>query len=202
MTVGSLNRTLLLVSFAGLFCRSLLKISTVRESQVSGIRFFWHVWFFWRCLFTHTGFLFVSLLTHIGFNTYWFFVCVSFNSYWFVVCVAFTAYMIWTGSEGREAVKKSDPDLKPTEIMSKMGALWREMSAEDKKKWEVGCTVSQCVAVCRSVSQCAATCCTVLQICCSTEVMLRFVSLAGNVYIGRMSVCTCVLVYGCACVCV
>jgi len=87
-------------------------------------------------LLTHIGFLYVSLLTAHTLV----FVCVSFNTHRFFVCVPLTAYMIWTGSEGREAVKKSDPDLKPTEIMSKMGALWREMSAEDKKKWEVGCT--------------------------------------------------------------
>ena len=38
---------------------------------------------------------------------------------------ALSAYMLWTASE-RDNVKKENPDMKPTEIMSKLGSLWCE----------------------------------------------------------------------------
>ena len=47
-----------------------------------------------------------------------------------------SAYMIWSGQEGREMVKKDNPDLKPTEVMGKLGEVWRGMSADEKKPWE------------------------------------------------------------------
>eukprot|EP00802_Teleaulax_amphioxeia_P003198 Tamp_03201.p4 GENE.Tamp_03201~~Tamp_03201.p4 ORF type:complete len:156 (-),score=68.43 Tamp_03201:1977-2444(-) len=46
-----------------------------------------------------------------------------------------SAYMIWCATE-REKIKEAEPTLKQTEIMAKLGQLWRDMSADDKKPWE------------------------------------------------------------------
>ena len=39
-------------------------------------------------------------------------------------------------AEAREALKKEQPEIKQTEILKKIGAQWKELDAETKKKWE------------------------------------------------------------------
>lgn len=45
------------------------------------------------------------------------------------------AYMFFANDK-REEVKQANPDLKMKEVLSKLGEMWREMSAEEKKPYE------------------------------------------------------------------
>jgi len=44
--------------------------------------------------------------------------------------------MLWMQKEGRAAVKESNPNATFGEVGKLAGAMWREMSEADKKKWK------------------------------------------------------------------
>jgi hypothetical protein len=46
-----------------------------------------------------------------------------------------SAYLLFCADK-REDVKKKNPDLKPSEIMSKLGRLWMELDDSEKKEWK------------------------------------------------------------------
>ena len=47
-----------------------------------------------------------------------------------------SAYFLWMNTEGRNMVKKNNPDAPITEISKKCGEEWRSLDASDKKKFE------------------------------------------------------------------
>lgn len=47
-----------------------------------------------------------------------------------------SSYMLWMNEQGREYTKSQYPDLKATEIVSFCGRFWREMPAEEKRRWQ------------------------------------------------------------------
>ena len=47
-----------------------------------------------------------------------------------------SAHMLWSRQEGREMVKTDYPDLKASEIVGKLGEMWRGMSWKEKEPWE------------------------------------------------------------------
>tara|TARA_B100001964_G_scaffold241606_1_gene314397 strand:- start:943 stop:1395 length:453 start_codon:yes stop_codon:yes gene_type:complete len=46
------------------------------------------------------------------------------------------AYMLWFNQEGRNNIKDSTPDAKPTEIAKLASPIWENMIPKEKKKWE------------------------------------------------------------------
>jgi hypothetical protein len=47
-----------------------------------------------------------------------------------------SSYMLWMNEQGREYTKSQYPDLKATEIVSFCGRFWREMPADEKRRWQ------------------------------------------------------------------
>ena len=47
-----------------------------------------------------------------------------------------SSYMLWMNEQGREYTKNQYPELKATEIVSFCGRFWREMPAEEKRRWQ------------------------------------------------------------------
>ena len=48
---------------------------------------------------------------------------------------ALNAYMIY-GKEVRQTIRDKNPDMKMTEISKEIGAMWKELSDEEKAKYE------------------------------------------------------------------
>merc|ERR1712054_644540 len=47
-----------------------------------------------------------------------------------------SAYFLWMNAEGREMVKKNNPDAPITEVSKKCGEEWRNIDEKVKKKYE------------------------------------------------------------------
>jgi len=47
-----------------------------------------------------------------------------------------TAYFLWMQEEGREEIKKENPDIGITEVAKAGGEKWRNLDEDTKKKYE------------------------------------------------------------------
>ena len=47
-----------------------------------------------------------------------------------------SAYFLWMNAEGRDMVKKNNPDAPITEVSKKCGEEWRNLDEKTKKKYE------------------------------------------------------------------
>merc|ERR1712000_558982 len=47
-----------------------------------------------------------------------------------------SAYMIWVNDKGRESIRKSNPDMKMTEVIKNCGSQWGSLAASQKKIYE------------------------------------------------------------------
>merc|ERR1712126_344168 len=47
-----------------------------------------------------------------------------------------SAYFLWMNAEGREMVKKNNPDAPITEVSKRCGEEWRNLDEKTKKKYE------------------------------------------------------------------
>merc|ERR1712169_35645 len=47
-----------------------------------------------------------------------------------------SGYMLWVNDKGRESIRKSNPELKMTEVIRECGSKWGSLAASQKKVYE------------------------------------------------------------------
>merc|ERR1712098_793610 len=47
-----------------------------------------------------------------------------------------SAYMLWVNDKARESIRKSNPEMKMTEVIRECGSKWQSLAASQKKVYE------------------------------------------------------------------